>query len=61
MKHSDFKGLKLIEGKLTSEQKLREQIREIIKEQLNEDYKNSEWEVYVKDEKGKEKKPILWI
>ena len=36
MKHSDFKGLKLIEGKLTSEQKLREQIREIIKEQLNE-------------------------
>ena len=43
MKHSDFKGLKLIEGKLTSEQKLRESIREIIKEQLNEDYKNSEW------------------
>ena len=43
------------EGKLTSEQKLRESIREIIKEQLNEDYKNSEWEVYVKDEKGKEK------
>ena len=36
MKHSDFKGLKLIEGKLTSEQKLRESIREIIKEQLNE-------------------------
>ena len=45
----------LKEGKLTSEQKLRQTIREIIKEQLNEDYKNSEWEVYVKDEKGKEK------
>ena len=38
-----------------NESKLREQIRGIIKEQLNEDYKNSEWEVYVKDEKGKEK------
>jgi hypothetical protein len=54
-----FKNLqqnkKVYEGKLTSEQKLRGMIREIIKEQLNEDYKNSEWEVYVKDEKGKEK------
>ena len=38
-----------------TESKLRGMIRGIIKEQLNEDYKNSEWEVYVKDEKGKEK------
>ena len=38
-----------------NESKLRGMIRGIIKEQLNENYKNSEWKVYVKDEKGKEK------
>ena len=43
-----------------AEQKIRKAIRGIIKEQLNkgkltEDYKNSEWEVYLKDEKGREK------
>jgi len=38
-----------------TEGKLRKVIREILKEQLNEDFKNNEWEVYVADEKGKEK------
>jgi len=38
-----------------NESKLRGMIRGIIKEQMNEDFKNNEWEVYVADEKGKEK------
>ena len=37
------------------EQKLREMIRTTIKDKLKEDYKNSEWEVYLRDEKGNEK------
>ena len=41
------------------EQKLREKIRKVITKKLEgkltEDYKNSEWEVYVADEKGREK------
>ena len=41
------------------EQKLREKIRKVITKKLEgkltEDYKNSEWEVYLRDEKGREK------